>query len=179
MFYELQQKKSEFYVKVRVPPEIKRGVIDSEFQFLDHKEIFIELEDCYGTDFPDLIMADNYVPMISERLKQKFDSWGIDNLFYKRIKLKMTDYDIEEQYWLALPPRIDCLDPEKSFDKTLEICTRIVILPDRVGNYDIFKLKDGNDAIVITERLMKLLIQEIDSQRLEGIYIKQCEREGV
>lgn len=177
MFYELQQKKSEFYVKVRVPPEIKRGVIDSEFQFLDHKEITIELEDCYGTDFPDLIMAENYVPMISERLKQRFDAWGIDNLFYKRIKLKMTDYDIEEQYWLALPPRIDCLDPEKSFDEILEICTRIVILPDKVGNYDIFKLKEGNDAIVITERLKNLLIKEIDFQRLEGIVIKKCESE--
>lgn len=177
MFYELQQKKSEFYVKVRVPPEIKRGAIDSEFQFLDHREIAIELEDCHGTDFPDLIMADNYVPMISERMKQRFDSWGIDNLFYKRIKLKMTDYDIEEQYWLALPPRIDCLDPERSFDKVLEICTRIVILPDKVGNYDIFKLKDGNDAIVITERLRNLLIQETDSQRLEGIVIKKCESE--
>ena len=119
VFYELQQKKSEFYVKVRVPPEIKRGVIDSEFQFLDHKEISIELEDRYGTDFPDLIMADNYVPMISEKLKQRFDSWGIENLFYKRIRLKMTDYDIEELFWLALPPRIDCLDPEKSFDTAL------------------------------------------------------------
>ena len=93
MFYELQQKKSEFYVKVRVPPEIKRGVIDSEFQFLDHREISIELEDYYGTDFPDFIMAENYVPMISERMKQKFDSWGIDNLFYKHIRLKMSEYD--------------------------------------------------------------------------------------
>lgn len=177
MFYELQQKKSEFYVKVRVPPEIKHGAIDSEFQFLDHKEMTIELEDCYGTDFPDFIMAENYVPMISERLKQRFDSWGIDNLFYKRIRLKMSDYDIEEQYWLALPPRIDCLDPERSFDKDLGICTRIFILPDKVGNYDIFKLKDGNDAIVITERLKDLLVQETDSQRLEGIVIKNCESE--
>ncbi len=179
MFYELQQRKSEFYVKVGVPPEIKRGVIDSEFQFLDHKEISIELEDCYGTDFPDLIMAENYVPMISERMKQRFDSWGIDNLFYKRIKLRMSEYDIEEQYWLALPPRIDCLDPERSNDKVLEVCTKIVILPDRVGNYDIFKIIDGNDAIVITERLKNLLIQEADSHRLEGIVIKNCESEVV
>ena len=61
MFYELQQKKSEFYVKVRVPPEIKRGAINSEFQFLDHKEISIELEDCYGTDFPDLFVLHSNV----------------------------------------------------------------------------------------------------------------------
>ena len=177
MFYELQQKKSEFYVKVRVPPEIKRGAIDSEFQFLDHKEIEIELDDCYGTDFPDFIMAENYVPMISERLKQRFDSWGIDNLFYKKIRLTMKDYDINELYWLALPPRIDCLDPEKSFDKVLEICTRVVILPNKVGNYDIFKLKDGMDAIIITERLKKLLLQETESQNIIGIVIKNCESE--
>ena len=177
MFYELQQKKSEFYVKVRVPPEIKRGVIDSEFQFLDHKKISIDLEDCYGTDFPDLIMAENYVPMISEKLKRKFDSWGIDNLFYKKIILLMKDYDIEEIYWLALPPRIDCLDPERSFDKVLEICTKIVILPNKVGNFDIFKLKNGNDAIIITERLKNLLLQESESQNIQGIVIKNCESE--
>lgn len=177
MFYELQQKKSEFYIKVRVPPEIKRGVIDSEFQFLDHKAISIELEDCYGTDFPDFIMAENYVPMISEKLKQKFDLWGIDNLFYKKVKLKMSDYDLEEQYWLALPPRIDCLDYEQSMDEELDICTRIVILPNKVGNYDIFKVKDGNDAVIITERLRRLLMEELNSQMIDGIVIKECESE--
>lgn len=177
MFYELQQKKSEFYIKVRVPPEIKRGAIDSEFQFLDHKEISIELEDCYGTDFPDFIMAENYVPMISGILKQKFDSWGIDNLFYKKVKLKMSDYDIEEQYWLALPPRIDCLDYERSIDEELEICTRIVILPNKVGNYDIFKVTGGNDAVIITERLCRLLVEELNAQTIEGIVIKECESE--
>ena len=145
MFYEVQQKKSEFYVKVKVPREIKRGVKDSEFQFLNHREIVVELEDTYGTDFPDLIMAENYVPFVSTKLKQLFDTWGIDNLYYKKIVLNLSGYDISEVYWLALPPRIDCLDPEKSFDKELEICNKIIILPDKVGNYDIFKLLNGND----------------------------------
>ena len=173
MYYELQQRKSEFYVKVRVPPEIKRGVIDSEFQFLDHKEISVELEDCYGTEFPDLIMAENYVPLISAKLKQYFDTWGIDNLYYKKIRLKMTEYDVEELYWLALPPRIDCLDPEKSFDDVLEICNRIIILPNKVGNYDIFKLKNGNDEVIITEHLKTKLYSKIENQDLQGIIIKQ------
>ena len=173
MYYELQQKKSEFYVKVRVPPEIKRGVIDSEFQFLDHKEISVELEDCYGTEFPDLIMAENYVPLISARLKQYFDTWGIDNLYYKKIRLKMTDYEIEELYWLALPPRIDCLDPEKSFNEELGICNKIVILPNKVGNYNIFKLKNGNDEVIITEYLRTMLNSKIDAQDLQGIIIKK------
>ena len=173
MYYELQQRISEFYVKVRVPPEIKRGVIDSEFQFLDHKEISVELEDCYGTEFPDLIMAENYVPLISAKLKQYFDTWGIDNLYYKKIRLKMTEYDVEELYWLALPPRIDCLDPEKSFDDVLEICNRIIILPNKVGNYDIFKLKNGNDEVIITEHLKTKLYSKIENQDLQGIIIKQ------
>ncbi len=172
MFYELQQKKSEFYVKVKVPREIKRGAINSEFQFLDHKEISIELDDDYGTDFPDFIMAEDYVPMISNKLKLLFDSWDIDNLYYKRILLKMTDYDLEEVYWLALPPRIDCLDPEEAFDDDLEMYTKIVILPNKVGNYDIFKLEKGNDEIIITERLKQLLIKESDSHNINGIVIK-------
>ena len=50
-------------------------------------------------------------------------------------------------------------------------------MPDKVGNYDIFKLKDGNDAIVITERLKDLLVQETNSKRIGGIVIKNCEGE--
>lgn len=173
MFYEVQQKKSEFYVKVKVPREIKRGVKDSEFQFLNHREIVVELEDTYGTDFPDLIMAENYVPFVSTKLKQLFDTWGIDNLYYKKIVLNLSGYDISEVYWLALPPRIDCLDPEKSFDKELEICNKIIILPDKVGNYDIFKLLNGNDEIIITEKIKKFMTRELESQNIQGIVIKE------
>ena len=173
MFYEVQQKKSEFYVKVKVPREIKRGVKDSEFQFLNHREIVVELEDTYGTDFPDLIMAENYVPFVSTKLKQLFDTWGIDNLYYKKIVLNLSGYDISEVYWLALPPRIDCLDPEKSFDKELEICNKIIILPDKVGNYDIFKLLNGNDEIIITEKIKKFMTRELESQNIQGIVIKK------
>ena len=173
MFYEVQQKKSEFYVKVKVPREIKRGVKDSEFQFLNHREIVVELEDTYGTDFPDLIMAENYVPFVSTKLKQLFDTWGIDNLYYKKIVLNLSGYDISEVYWLALPPRIDCLDPEKSFDKELEICNKIIILPDKVGNYDIFKLLNGSDEIIITEKIKKFMTRELESQNIQGIVIKE------
>lgn len=173
MFFELQQKKSEFYVKVRVPTEIKRGCKDSEFQFLDHHEISIELDDESGTDFPDFIMAENYIPMISAKLKQLFDMWGIDNLYYKPINLKLSDYDIKELFWLALPPRIDCLDSEKSFSGKWNVCNNIVILPNKVGNYCIFKLKDGNDEVIITEKLKQLLVKEIDSQNIQGIVIKE------
>lgn len=173
MFYELQQKVSEFYVKVRVPPEIKRGCINSEFQYLNHKELVIELEDSYGTEFPDLIMAENYVPMISDKLKRLFSTWGVDNLYYKKLILKMTEYEIEEIYWLALPPRIDCLDPERAFDKEFLTCTNIVVIPNRVGNYDIFKLLKGNDEVIITSRLKELLDIEVKKNNIKGIVIKE------
>ena len=129
MYFELQQKKSEFFVNVGVPSDIRRGAVNSEFQFLDHKEERIEIEDSGGTEFPDLIIAENYVPMISNKLKRLFDCWGIDNLFYKKLILQMSEYDIQEHYWLALPPRIDCLDPEKSFDSEYSVCNKIIILP--------------------------------------------------
>ena len=48
---------------------------------------------------------------------------------------------------------------------------------EKVGNYDIFKVKDGNDAVIITERLRRLLMEELNSQRIEGIVIKECESE--
>lgn len=173
MFYELQQKVSEFYVKVRVPPEIKRGCIYSEFQYLDHRELQVELEDTCGTEFPDLIMAENYVPLISNKLKRMFDTWGIDNLYYKKMILKMSAYDIEETYWLALPPRIACLDPEEAFDEEFSACIRIVILSNKVGNYDIFKLQKGNDEVIITDRLKELLTNELEKGSIQGIVIKE------
>lgn len=177
MYYFLEQKRSEFYVRAAVPREIKRGCRDSEFQFLDRRPLELELENDYGTEFPDLIMAEDYVPFISERLKRLFDRWGIDNLFYKKILLKMPDFDVREQYWLALPPRIDCLDPEEALDPELGVCVKIAIIANRVGNYQIFKLKNGNDEIIITKELREKLQKELDSQTIRGIIIKKCESE--
>lgn len=172
MYYIMEQKVSEAYVHVKAPEEIKRGCMNSEFQFLDHKEISVELDLEYGVEFPDLIMAEQYIPLISDKMRERFDYWGIDNLFYKRINLKISELEIEEIYWLALPPRIDCLDPEEAFDREFQVCVKIAIIGNRVGNYDIFKLQGGNDEIILTQRLKELLETEIHSQNLKGIVIK-------
>lgn len=126
----------------------------SEFQFLDSKPLSIEVDDDSGKLFQDFIY-DKGVPLISDRMKDCFDELNIDYLLYKKIILTKSKFGVEEIYWLALPPRINCLNRDKSeIDDELNVADEIVINDDKVGRYDIFKLAGvGNLEIIITEKL--------------------------
>lgn len=138
----------------------------SEFQHINRLPIEVELDPDGGTEFPDFIVYLKRVPLISERLRQTLDELGIDNLFYKPIKLVRRELGLGEPYWLALPPRIDCLDwencslkeagwPDDPFwAKKWEI-TRITLDAEKIGHYRIFKLPPNtcNLEIVVTDGL--------------------------
>lgn len=123
----------------------------SEFQHLNHQPINVELDPDGGTTFPDFIVYLKRIPLVSEKLRQALDELGVDNLFYKRVNLVRRELGLEEPYWLALPPRIDCLDWEKCalketgwpddpfWAKKWEV-TRIALDPEKIGNYRFFKL---------------------------------------
>lgn len=147
--------------------------MNSEFQYLNHDPIEIEVPLDYGTVFPDYIVADGYAPFISDRLRRLFERQGVQNLFYKKTRLVMKDFDIEELYWFSLPPQINCVDPE-CVDPDLGIALNIRILADRVGNYQIFKLAGvGNQDVVVTRRLQQAIQDETEQGRLKGIKFKQ------
>lgn len=163
---------SDSFIRISAPKELQKGCMNSEFQYLDHKPMEIEVSLDYGTDFPDYIIGDGYAPFISDKLRRLFEKEGICNLFYKRTRLTMKDFDIEELYWFALPPRIDCLDPEY-IDPDMGIATEIHILDERVGNYQIFKIaKVGNHDIIVTEYLKDIIQEEIGKARMNGIRFK-------
>lgn len=130
----------------------------SEFQYLDKTVVYWELDKDSGTVCQDFIY-ENGIPLISERLKEFFDGFGIDNLFYKKVILQKKDTGMEEPYYLALPPRINCLDFEKSeIDEVLNAADEIVIQGDKVGRYDIFKLAGvTNTEIIVTGKLASAL----------------------
>lgn len=144
----------------------------SEFQYLDKTPIKAELDSDSGTICQDFIY-ENSIPLISERLKAFFDRFGIDNLFYKKILLCQSTLGIEEPYWLALPPRIDCLDMQKCLiDPVDGSVEKIVINGRRTGRYEIFKLaRVTNTEILVSQRLAEAL----EKENFEGLYISPLE----
>lgn len=149
-----------------------RACNQSEFQYLDRRPIEIELSLDGGIEFPDFIVHDGCVSLVSEKFRRALDGAGVDNLFYKPVTLTFEQLGFAENYYLALPPRIDCLDRAESVivveendyalpEEFLKTVTQIVIAPRRVGNYKIFKLPPffTNTEIIITEELKKFLEQ--------------------
>lgn len=142
----------------------------SEFQFLDSKPCTIEVDMESGSIFQDFIYEQG-VPLISDKMKDCFDELGIDYLLYKKVILTKNVLGVEEIYWLALPPRIYCLNREKSeIDEILNVADEIVINDNKVGRYDIFKLAGvGNIEIIVTKKLADKLKEE----QLIGLHINQ------
>ncbi len=146
--------------------ELKRGCLNSEFQFLDKAPLEVGVVDEGGIEFPDFIYQ-NHIPLISDRFKAVLDKLQIDNLFYKKIYITCEITGAREIYWLALPPRINCLNYDKSIvNEVLGYAEEIVIDGNNVGNYHIFKLQGvSNQEIYITKDLKEIL----EKQNLEGV----------
>lgn len=168
-FYIMLPVLSKNYVFVNAPPEIQKGCMSSQFQYLDKKTRTINVSLDGGAEFPDFLIADHYAPYISDRLKRVFDRMGIDNLFYQKTIFSLSEFDIEATYWLAVPPRINCLDPEY-VNEILGMATAFRILTEKTGNYKIFKLSDvGNSEIFVTKEVKEEVEALINRGDLEGI----------
>ena len=149
--------------------QLERGCLNSEFQFLNHVPLAVEISEDGGTFFPDFILK-NSIPLISAGMKNIFDSFKIDYIFYKPIQLTYSELGRSENYWLALPPRINCLDfsrsliseDENNFSPKSELireAEKIFIDEDKVGRYNIFKLAGVvNQEIIVTEKFKNVLV---------------------
>ena len=144
----------------------------SEFQYLDAETIFIEVDFDSGRIFQDFIY-DKGVPVISDEMKEYLDTLGVDYLLYKKIILTKQQLGIEEVYWLALPPRINCLNREESeIDEMLNVAEKIVIIEDKVGRFEIFKLAGvGNLEIMLSENMA----QALKEKKFTGVHICEIE----
>ena len=111
--------------------------------------------------------------------------YGIDNLFYKPIKLTCTKLGLIETYWLALPPRINCLDFEyltKSGHLECENiddipawqlnceASEIKLIENNVGNYQIFKLAGVSNQEIIVNDALK---ETFEKASLDNVYFKE------
>lgn len=147
-----------------------KGCQKSGFQFLDRLPLECSLSEYGGVDFPDFIIHAGCIPLVSESMRQQLDRAGVDNLFYKQVFLADELMGVREPYWLALPPRIDCLaesecairtaeDRFGPLGKNIREVFHIAIDPEKIGNYQIFKLPGEyeNQEIIVTEELAKRL----------------------
>lgn len=171
-YFIMQPIISTDYISINALPEIQKGCMNSEFQFLDKKLTKIEVSLDGGGEFPDFLMADQYAPYISDKLKRVYDRLGIDNLFFQKTIFSLQEFDVEAVYWLAVPPRIHCLDP-KCINTELGIATEFHLLKEKVGNYKIFKLSNvGNNELFVTKDLKNELEGLLNSGELEGFKFK-------
>lgn len=148
--------------------QLERACLNSEFQFLDKTPLTVEISDEGGLNFPDFILTRN-IPLISTAVKRVLENFGVDYVFFKPIQLTATELGRAENFWLALPPRINCLDWERSIIETEENAfappielmreaKNIFIDENQIGRYNIFKLAGVvNQEIIITERLKTAL----------------------
>lgn len=158
---------------------LEKGCLLSEFQYLDHSPMSVEVEEDGGEEFPDFLIYRGSVPLISERFRQVFNRAGVDNIFYKPVTLIHSELGQSESYFLALPPRINCLNLSESVvsveenefarpDDLMKEVIEIVIDEDKAGNYKIFKLSPEfvNQEIIVAENLKKA----VESAQLENVY---------
>lgn len=154
-------------------PEINsllRGCQFSEFQFLDRAPLDVSISADGGLEFPDLMIREGCIPLVSPAMRAAFLAIGLDNVFYKPVNLVLERLGLREPCWLALPPRIDCLDweeceiledddPAFPFWARLSEARRIVIDPAKTGRYKIFKLPPSlcNQQIIVDGELKSFL----------------------
>ena len=152
-----------------IDDNLKSACCNSQFQYVDKNLKLLKLSEESGNELPDFIYDElNEVPLISCRLKRLFDELDIRSLFYQRLRLESKANHISESYWLAIPMKIDCLDYDASDideiinedGKILKEASKIVINPENVGNYEIFKLANVvNSQIIVTENLKNAVEQ--------------------
>lgn len=152
---------------------LKTACMTSEFQYITNDIIKLNSTENSGKIFPDFIYNPSVaVPIVSEKLKMLFDSFGIDNLLYRKILLNSKPTGLEKLYFLALPPRINCLDIENtSVDQYIGDVDNLKIDDYKIGYYDIFKISGiTNNEIIISAKLFSYLSEKSD---LVSIYFKK------
>lgn len=149
------------------PPEellrLQTRIDNGELQYLDNSVLEAEQDEDGGNELSDYLYLEG-MHFFSDKFKRFLDSCGVKNIFYKQIKVKSLYRNQLFIYWLAVVPRIDCLDVdnseiksnewnlEDSFFPQVEV-KKVVLVEKYVGNYKLFRIFGvaANDLIYCTE----------------------------
>ena len=157
---------AEEYIKVKGDiSNIKLPIRKSETQYLNKEKIELGILESGGLEIPDVIYYES-IFLISNRLKQLFDTVGIDYVFWKPADIHSEQFGIHETFWIIVPQRIDCLDIDNSiFDSEWDFqdglvpmlnIEKIAVLSKNIGNFQIFKILGITDNnIYITRELFE------------------------
>lgn len=152
----------------------------SAVQFLNREKIILGTLDSGGIEFPDLIVKGD-VWLFSDYIIQNIRADIEDYVFLKYVEIICNVIGKKEKYWIIVPPRIDCLDLDKStiiYDWDFELgiipvlqSKKTVISEKLTGYYQIFKVLGIDDgSIFIKEELVK----RISNLNPEGIKFVKC-----
>lgn len=155
----------------------------SEPQFLTKDRLSVGTLDSGGLEFPDLIVLED-VYLLSDAVIEQVKDEIEDYVFLKPVEIRCDLIGKKELYWLTVPPKIDCLDLDKSridydWDFGLGILPilhseKTVIDEKLTGRYGMFKaLGIDDNNIYVTERIR----DKMQSVNPEGILFISSEEE--
>lgn len=152
----------------------------SEFQYLNKEKLVIGILDSGGIEFPDLIVKGD-IWLFSNYIIQNIKSDIEDYVFLKQVDINCDLIGKKEKYWIAVPPRIDCLNLDKSkinyeWDFELGIIPlleskKTVIDEKLTGYYLMFKALGIDDSSIYVK---EELVNKIKNLNPEGIKFIKC-----
>ena len=181
----VSKRKSEEYINLNREIEVLfRGCDYSEFQYLNHEPMECSVDENSGMKYPDFLQHGS-IPLISSKFREILDSLHIDNLFYKPIIVNDELLGQRHQYYLALPPCIDCLDKNLSQfeviagnkyttlpDLSIVKVIKPVIINESIGRYKIFKISGVTSSdIYVTEDVKK----SVEGKDLSNVFFYRME----
>lgn len=156
IFYKLQSEHTYdgiLYNYVRPFSEYCRK---SEFQHLDCSEQRWEIPSENRFEFTDFFYINNEVPLFSRWAWDRVTSYGdTESIFV--IPVKISYHGEEQQYYIAVPPCIYCLDERMTvLKKNGEFyhAENIVISPKETGRYNMFKIAGTDDRSIYIKKVI-------------------------
>lgn len=145
MFYKLQCSHAADALLSRFTEKIEKYCFSSEFQFLSRETLVWNIPAEKPFTFQEFYYINNAVPVFDRQLWEKISAFsGTDGVFV--IPLEIIHCGERHYFYVAVPPRIKCLDSQGR------------ILRRNAGRYRMFRTEDsGSSDIFITEHIYALL----------------------
>ncbi len=128
---------------------LKDPCMKSEIQYLDKEKAVFQVSEEGGLELPDFMVQEGIV-FVSAACKEWMEEEGMDYVFFKQAEVYSDTFGIHETYWIMVPPRIDCLDIDKSvlhlewdfYDGLLPLleAEKIAVFPEMAGRFQMFKI---------------------------------------
>ncbi|MDE5834576.1 MAG: hypothetical protein K2H26_03540, partial [Ruminococcus sp.] len=136
--------------------KIKKPYSESEFQFLERKELYWEISDEEDFYFRDFYYVNQQVLIINRQIWDKALSIvDTDEIF--DIPLVISKCGEQHYYTIVVPSRINCFDYKGK------------IIARNVGRYHIFKSTVSEDfSVYVSERLMRKF-KEFTTLEFKGV----------